>query len=416
MKNLYKLTKLSDNDFLSFLYSERDREVSKSGAPGWSLWALVGTAFALTLFIYTTLKTIDSINFLLCYYIFTVFCPIALYIIFIVEHVRMMKFGDCIHVERLKNIAPITLLSCLTGIYGSMIMLGVLLRAATESIVCCVAVLVPLVASYITIAMERNKLVTTFAVFRVSSLVWLNRILVCVVGGTLLLPLFGGLRHLTFGFSEEFEITIAIVGLMAIVYIVIQNKMNRNRVTDIDELIDGFLYRDWTRQSIVRKLELSRLGKSPFIQLEKEYNKVVDASGLIKDAKKRTREITAKIEEQGLKDDELDDLLNEIKEMTSTMASVLNSQAEFHEKSEELINLKSTLGDSEFCAMLETAYDLNFVNQVFDDCHSLMNLVDKNIVPKINEYIKKVKEEIAYCDKCSFRIENHTTKCPEASV
>jgi hypothetical protein len=75
----------------------------------------------------------------------------------------------------------------------------------------------------------------------------------------------------------------------------------------------------------------------------------------------------------------------------------LNSQADFHKKAKELINLKSTVGDSEFRAMLDTAYDLNFVNQMFGNCHSLMDMVNQNIVPKIKEYIKKVKEEKACC-------------------
>ncbi len=400
MKNLYELTKLSDNDFLSFLYSERGRQESKSGAPGWSFWALTGSAFALILFVYTTLKTIDNVNLLLCYYIFTVFCPIALYIIFLAELIRMVIYGDSVHVERLKNIAPMTLLLCLMGIYSSLTILGIVVGAATESIVRCVAVLVPLVMSFISIIIYRNKLVTTFLTFRVSALDWINKLLMFLVGGTLLLPLFGGLKHLTFGFSDEFEITFAIVVLMAIIYMLIRNKVNGNRVTDVDELIDGFLYRDWTRKMIVRKLELMRLGKSPFMELEKEYNKIVVASGLIENTKKRAKEITDKIQKQGLKEDELDGLLNEIKGMSDSMTLVLNSQTDFHERAKELINLKSTLGDSEFRAMLDTAYDLNFVNQVFGNCHSLMDMVNQNIVPKIDEYIKKVKEENAFLKKC----------------
>ena len=391
MKNLYELTKLSDNDFLSFLYSERGRQESKSGAQGWSLWALAGSAFALILFIYTTLKTIDTINFLLCYYIFSVFCPIALYIIFLAERIRMEIYGDSVHVEKLKNIAPMPLLLCLMGIYGSLTIFGVVIGAATESIVRCVVVLVPLVMSFISIIIYRNKLVTTFLTFRVSALDWLNKLLLFLVGGTLLLPLFGGLKHLTFGFSDEFEVTFAIVVLMSIIYILIRNNVNGNRVTDIDELIDGFLYRDWTREMIVRKLELMRLGKSPFMELEKEYNKIVVESGLIENTKKRAEEIKNKIQKQGLKEDELDELLNEIKGMSDSMTSVLNSQKDFLEKTKELINLKSTLADSEFRAMLDTAYDINFANQMFGNCHSLMEMVNQNILPEIEEYIKKVK-------------------------
>ena len=108
--------------------------------------------------------------------------------------------------------------------------------------------------------------------------------------------------------------------------------------------------------------------------------------------------------------------MNELKGMSDSITLVLNSQTDFHEKSEELINLKSTLGDSEFRAMLDTAYDLNFTNQVFGNCHSLMDMVNQNILPKIEEHIKKVKEEKICCEKCHHRLENDKRECPEATV
>lgn len=105
MGRLYELSKLSNNEFLSFLYTERDRQESKSGAPGWSIWALAGSAFALVFFVYNTLKDVEAIDNLLCYYIFSVFCPIVLYIIFMMEQIRVLNFGDSRHVERIKHVA-----------------------------------------------------------------------------------------------------------------------------------------------------------------------------------------------------------------------------------------------------------------------------------------------------------------------
>ena len=36
------INKLSHAEFLSFLYSERDREISNKYMPGWSNWVLIG--------------------------------------------------------------------------------------------------------------------------------------------------------------------------------------------------------------------------------------------------------------------------------------------------------------------------------------------------------------------------------------
>ena len=37
-----RITELSDSEFLSFLYSERDREESLNHFQGWNIWAVIG--------------------------------------------------------------------------------------------------------------------------------------------------------------------------------------------------------------------------------------------------------------------------------------------------------------------------------------------------------------------------------------
>ena len=39
---IHKLAEMSDAEFLSFLYSEREREESLNSYQGWNLWAAVG--------------------------------------------------------------------------------------------------------------------------------------------------------------------------------------------------------------------------------------------------------------------------------------------------------------------------------------------------------------------------------------
>lgn len=409
MGRLYELSKLSNNEFLSFLYAERDRQESKSGAPGWSMWALAGSAFALVFFVYNTLKDVEAIDYLLCYYIFSVFCPIVLYIIFMMEQIRVLNFGDSRHVERIKHVAPIPLLVCLSGVYGSLIVLGIFIGASIESVIRCGVVLVPIIVSLITIAIERNNLVTTQLSFRVSAHKWWNRILMGLIGGAMLCPLYGGIKHLAFGFSQEFEVTFAIVLLVAILYMFIQNKVCGNRVADIDGLIDCFLYHDWKKERIVRELELMKLGRAPFMELEMEYNKVVEVSGSIAEKKNRATELAKEIEEQGLREEDLDGLFEEVEDITRVMKEVLNRQKAFSEKARELLDLKTTLNDSEFRAMLDTAYNIPFADQVFGDCHKVMNIVDGKIVPAINSFNKNI-EQMVCCRDCPNRICNETNE------
>jgi len=43
-EHVFKVTELSDAEFLSYLYAERDREESLNSYQGWNSWAVVGAS------------------------------------------------------------------------------------------------------------------------------------------------------------------------------------------------------------------------------------------------------------------------------------------------------------------------------------------------------------------------------------
>ena len=53
---------LSDTEFISFLYSERDRENSLSLYQGWNYWALIGAIITILSVAYSALKGSASID------------------------------------------------------------------------------------------------------------------------------------------------------------------------------------------------------------------------------------------------------------------------------------------------------------------------------------------------------------------
>lgn len=403
MKNLSNLSNLTDNEFLAFLYSERDRQGSKGVAPGWSLWALIGTVFALEVYIYSCLKDIESIDFLLCYYIFVVFCPIVLYGIFICEQIRAFQYGDSMHVTHLKDSAPINLLVSLSVIYAIIAGVGYCLGADFILVIFSAAVLFPIAASLFSIWNERYKLVATINMFRVSANDKCNRVLMFFISGTLLLPTNRATKHLAFGFSEEFKVTFAIVLIIGVFYLIIQDKANGQNVSEIDELIDGFLYYDWTKQAIVRKLELVKLGKAPFMELEEEYRKLVETKDRVIKNKERVEKIAARIKEEGIEDEGIEGLFAEIKEIDKSIGDVLSCQQIFSEKAKELLLLKTTLRDSNFKTMLETAYDFETTNQLFQDCRTIMDIMKTQILSAIEKHSEELKNMVCSVD-CPHRI------------
>lgn len=61
MKNQHvDIEKMSDSEFLSWLYLERDREESIRNKPGWTIWALGAALISILYFIYSFLE--ENIN------------------------------------------------------------------------------------------------------------------------------------------------------------------------------------------------------------------------------------------------------------------------------------------------------------------------------------------------------------------
>lgn len=51
------IPEMSDSEFLSFLYSERNRENDISQYQGWNTWVLIGAAITSLCAFYSTIKT-----------------------------------------------------------------------------------------------------------------------------------------------------------------------------------------------------------------------------------------------------------------------------------------------------------------------------------------------------------------------
>ena len=64
-----KIKEMSDSEFLTFLYSERDRENAISEYHGWTTWALFGAFFAVAFYAYNAYKQTHTLDLklLTCY-------------------------------------------------------------------------------------------------------------------------------------------------------------------------------------------------------------------------------------------------------------------------------------------------------------------------------------------------------------
>ena len=62
------IPEMSDSEFLSFLYSERNRENDISQYQGWNTWVLIGAAITSLCAFYSTIKTGSELNYVSAFY------------------------------------------------------------------------------------------------------------------------------------------------------------------------------------------------------------------------------------------------------------------------------------------------------------------------------------------------------------
>ena len=101
-------TKLSDSEFLSFLYAERDRENNLNQYQGWNTWALVGAITMVICALYSILKTsVEAICFRnVLYYTSIVFAIVLSYRSFALLFIRPRGI-DYSKIKTVKEAAPI---------------------------------------------------------------------------------------------------------------------------------------------------------------------------------------------------------------------------------------------------------------------------------------------------------------------
>lgn len=128
-ENKRTIETLNNNEFLSFLYAERNRVRSMEANAGWTTWAISGSVFALIIFVYNQLKSVNgNVDLVLCYDIFCAFFPWCMYIIFVKERNAALGVGDSRHLMRVGNSKSKWILSMLIVMSSLMIVLGLILR------------------------------------------------------------------------------------------------------------------------------------------------------------------------------------------------------------------------------------------------------------------------------------------------
>lgn len=390
--NLKSIAEFNDQEFLNFLYAERERLKSNEDYPGWTIWAIVGTIGVLLNFVYYTIEDVGgAIDLKLCYYIFSIFCPISLYFVMLYETRHSFRFFSYRHVQRLIDAAPKLVLGFYIVLYATMVLVGLLIDADIRIVGLWAFSLVVYVVCLASVILFRNKLVCSLGGFRFSHWENVNRVLLFLFSGVIIMPWVIAKGKLIFGFSKEFECSLTIVMVVVFCYLLLRFFYVDNYSSKLDELIENYLYRGLDKHSVMKRYEEIVLGKRPFDLLENRYYALIDSMKESETVEKNVRDLITKVKTIDECDECLWNVPNELVKDIDFIKKFITAYSSFREGVDEMLAVKTSILDEDFRTMLDTMvasgdeFDatVNRLQSVQDMIHEISEL----ITPKLEKLI-----------------------------
>ena len=384
MKNLKDFT---NAEFLSFLYSEKSREIENNAVPGWNKWAIYGALVTIIIFLYQ--------NFTNKYAIYN-YKTISIYIIGLIAISFCILIYNRLNtdvktymydkVRPLKEEAPILLyvyqlIVCISAATTQFIYIGpniiffsLLIALAINSFI----------LAYIII--NRNKFVLAklkiqvFNNWKFDNIIhsFLGSIYVNIIVFTII-----NLKKEQMVFSpSEFEIAIELISLIILIYwLLLINKKNNGIAYELDRLINNFVIGSISKDEAYKKYILIMYGLSAYQAIEKDLEIINNIKSNYDNKINNINDIKKRIESNTISSSDIKTLKAELdyyKKSNSSFSKLLNK-----------ITAITKLG-------IPAIVDLEFQN-MYKEYETACDLLTKLI--EQTRYILKEFDNQIYCKK-----------------
>lgn len=404
---------LSDSEFLSFLYAERDRENNLRQFQGWNIWALVGAIVAVCCASYYIIKDNWSS---ICYTQF-LYCSssIVAFILCYMPVLSLLSRNRGVDYKKLKTIKDVSpnlylLIGLLVSTFFA-ILIPVVDKTKPWNIVsiCWIASFLLFLIGKIVCWKNRDKIVHSYIEDRVFvDLVW-DRWYFLSVGFFLLLIWIKSFEFLSLkemGFAE-FELTVCVAALTVLVYMLLKVLRSENVASRMDVLIDGFVYKGESKESIYRMLRINRMGSTVLESCAQEVEKLGRGVEIYKEKRQVLEMIENSIKNSNVEFEELRRYVGEIEEVVAYLNQCLRQSSVLGNKLEQIEKMVPELkNDDNFMTLISMLDDVNVATD------TLMKL-SRSVFGKVAQMFEKYHCERygglcnAYCalrhEKMSFR-------------
>ncbi len=300
------VSKMSETDFLNFLYSERGREESLNSYQGWNLWAAFGAMITVACTAYNIICVhtgeIDRLRsiYLTSYYLGVIF-GFWYSFMFYMSFLERKRAKDYKRIKHLKDVAPIPYLIvstiCAVGFALCFLFVECDNRWNTVSISWMVLAVCHLLIS-IHVCVKRNAIV-----WAVKDDIWFARTGVMVAVGLFVFVVYWliwkwSLENIPGPFfgTSEFELAVCITAFTMLVYLYLKIKFKNRKSSEIDVLIDEYLYKGKSKEDIYSQLRANQMGYGILEACSQEIKALKKYSDDFDSHKKTLEELRASFE------------------------------------------------------------------------------------------------------------------------
>lgn len=266
------IASLTDAEFLQFLYSERAREESLNSYQGWNVWAVVGALITVACAAYGVMSShAGGINKVRTLYLvsFSLSCIFMLWyaILFYMSYLNRKRAKDYKRIKHLKEVAPIPYLIIVTicslelAIYFIIVVnnngwnavaITWILLALCHLLIC------------INVYVNRNAIV-----WSLKDDFWFVKTWQMLTAGLSLFVMFWlvwkwSMQNISGPYvcTPEFELAVCITGFIMLIYLFLKIKLAYRKSSEIDVLIDEYVYKGISKESVYRLLRANQMGYS----------------------------------------------------------------------------------------------------------------------------------------------------------
>ena len=275
-KQYANVENMTDSEFISWLYLERDREESIHKLPGWNTWIIITALISIINFIYfflTESKDIINVYQSIVFSSWIITLLIDIYPLFtLVEKKRAIDHN---RIRELKDQAPILYAMCITFVTFSYFIVLCITKPSSVSFLhywpwAALFLLYLLALTYIGI--YKNKIVQVSENLNLFPSSKISLMFNLVSLGITFFATNSSMREIPRIDSREFILGIAFASIIVLLYLLILYFFGG--WNNIEELIDNVVYNKFSRKEAFQKLKGIRLGYLPVEYLKNDVEKL----------------------------------------------------------------------------------------------------------------------------------------------